>query len=449
MEEKVIDMNIPNGVVCILDQLNKNGFEAYIVGGCIRDSIRNKEPKDWDITTSALPEQVKEIFTHTYDTGIKHGTVTIILNNQAYEITTFRIEGIYRDHRKPSSVSFTYSLLEDLKRRDFTMNAIAFHPEKGFIDPFDGKGDILKRVIRCVGNPSERFNEDSLRMLRAIRFACQLDFKIDQCSLDAIYQHRELILNISMERIREELNKMLMSEYPLNLLLMKEGRLMEYILPELDRCFLASQNHPYHVYTVGMHILKAVENIEKNIILKWTMLLHDIGKPVCKTTDDKGIDHFYGHGEESVRIGYDILKRLKFDKKSADMIIQLVRWHDRPIEPTDRAVRKAVRIMGKEIFLNFLKVKEADIKSQNSSCLSQRLKQLETVKEIYAGVIFAGQCLSLDDLAVNGNDLVEIGVPKGKGIGVMLNELLEMVISEPQKNEKETLLNIAKHSISK
>ncbi|WHH60306.1 CCA tRNA nucleotidyltransferase [Petroclostridium sp. X23] len=440
----MVDINIPAEAAYILEKLNENSYAAYIVGGCVRDAIRNENPKDWDITTSATPQQVKEIFDKTYDTGIRHGTVTVMVGNSAYEVTTFRIEKSYQDYRRPSQVIFTSDLLEDLKRRDFTMNAIAYHPKEGLIDPFNGRGDILAKLIRCVGNANERFQEDALRMLRAVRFSCQLDFQIDTTSFDAIIENNELIVKVSMERIREEINKMLLSDFPSNIFVMKEAGLMEYILPELDICFATSQNHPYHIYNVGSHILKAIESIEKDPILKWVMLLHDIGKAITKTTDSKGIDHFYGHGERSVILAQKALKRLKFDKKSIDKILRLIKWHDRPVEPTPKAVRKAVRAIGEDIFIDFLKIKQADMMSQNPVFLTKRRSELEKVYKVYQTIKQSRQCLTLKDLAVNGDDLLALGIQKGRMLGVILEKLLDIVIANPEKNQKEILLDIVK-----
>jgi tRNA nucleotidyltransferase (CCA-adding enzyme) len=446
IQMNVFDLDIPEGVYYIMSKLKENGHKAYIVGGCVRDSLMRMTPKDWDITTSATPQEVKKIFTDTYDTGIKHGTVTVSVGRETFEVTTFRIEGVYDDHRKPSKVFFTKSILEDLKRRDFTMNAIAFHPEEGLIDPFNGASDIANKIIRCVGIADERFKEDALRMLRAFRFSCQLNFDIEKHTFEAIHKNRKLIKEVSNERVREELNKLLLSDHPMKLLLMQKAKILAYILPELECCLFTKQNHPYHVYDVGLHTLKAVQSIEKDIALKWTMLLHDVGKPLSKTVDSEGIDHFYGHGEKSMELADRILKRLRFDNKTINRITRLVKWHDRPIEATPKAVRRAVRIIGEDIFLDLLKVKEADVKAQNPEYLKERQIKLHNIKRIYEEIKQSGQCLSIKDLAVSGEDLLSIGIPEGKNIGSILKKLLDIVIEAPEMNTREKLLSYIKDS---
>ncbi|NLY43730.1 MAG: HD domain-containing protein [Clostridiaceae bacterium] len=441
---KYFKINIPEYVQLIINKLNENGYEAYVVGGCVRDSILQKIPMDWDITTSAEPCQVKHLFSQTYDTGIMHGTVTVLMDGKACEVTTFRVDGAYQKHRKPAQVSFTDNIIEDLKRRDFTMNAIAYHPDIGFVDPFNGNADIENKIIRCVGTAADRFEEDALRMLRAVRFACQLDFDIEPDTYNAICNKARLIAAVSKERIREELNKILLSDKPEKLIYLSETGLMPHIMEELEACFRTQQNHPYHAYSVGMHTIKAIESAEKDIVLRWAMLLHDIGKPLCRTTDDKGIDHFYGHGEKSVEIAYKILKRFKFDNKTISRIIRLIKWHDRPIEAHPRAVRKAVVTVGEDIFLDLLKVKEADIKAQNASFMNERMKRLAQIREIYFDIKESGQCLSIKDLAVNGRDLILLGIPEGERIGMVLHKLLDTVIENPKMNTKEILLDIAK-----
>ncbi|MCG8500863.1 MAG: CCA tRNA nucleotidyltransferase [Firmicutes bacterium] len=437
-------IKVPKDVMYILDTLNQNGYEAYVVGGCVRDCLLGKRPNDWDIATSAMPQQVKALFPRTYDTGIKHGTVTVIINAKSFEITTYRLDGKYQDHRRPSEIQFTQNIVKDLKRRDFTMNAIAYHPYKGLADPFDGRKDIKAKLIKCVGLAGERFREDALRMLRAVRFSSQLNFAIEQNTLQAICENGKLITKVSQERIREELNKVLLSEYPEKLLRMHETKILAYILPEFERCLHTPQNHPYHAYDVGNHSIAAVRNIEKELVLRWTMLLHDIGKPVCRTTDEQGIDHFYGHGQQSTILAKKVLTRLRFDKKTTENILGLIKWHDRPIHPTPRAVKKAVRVIGEGIFYDLLKVKEADIKAQNPALKEKRLEDIKVIRDIFDDIQRSGQCISIKDLAVNGKDLLAIGVRQGKEVGMVLEKLLDIVIESPEKNNRETLTALAK-----
>jgi len=440
----VFRIYLPEQVVYILDLLKRNGHEAFTVGGCVRDSVLGKIPGDWDITTSAVPEQIKQIFQKTYDTGIKHGTVTVVLDEQHFEITTYRIEGSYNDYRHPSQVLFTRNIIEDLKRRDFTMNAIAFNPDTGFVDPFDGISDIKNKIIRCVGNPEERFREDALRMLRAVRFAGQLDFEIEPDTLEAVKRCSSLIANISSERIRDELSKLLVSDHPEKIILMVKTRLADSILAEFARCMLTEQRHPYHVYNVGIHTIETLKNIRADFVLRWTMLLHDMGKPLTRTADENGIDHFYGHGRMSEIIANDVLKRLRFDNKSIRKITRLVKWHDRPIEPAKEAVKRAIRAVGEDIIEDLLEVQEADMRGQNPEFLRDRLEKHKQVKKIYNEIIEQQECCSIKDLAVNGNDLMEIGFKRGREIGTALEKLLDYVMEYPEMNTKEQLLEYAK-----
>lgn len=431
---------MPEGAQYILNKLNEYGREAFIVGGCVRDSVMGRIPGDWDITTSATPEEVKKVFERTYDTGIQHGTVSVLYQGESYEVATYRIEGEYSDWRRPSGVSFTQKITEDLKRRDFTMNAVAFNHEEGFIDPFGGMKDIRERTIRCVGNAGERFSEDALRMLRALRFSAQLDFEIEKETMKAISKYGQRIEKVSKERIRQEMNKLLLSDHPNKILQLSQCGLMQYILPEFGICLNTQQQNPYHIYSVGMHSVKAVENIGKDLVLRWTMLLHDIGKPMTRTTDEKGIDHFFGHNLKGEELAERILKRLKFDNKTIGKVLRLIRWHDRPVEATGKAVRRAVKTVGDDIFNELLMVKEADIKSQNLIFSEDRLTKIETIRRIYSEVKRKGECTSKNELAINGNDLLAIGVKEGRKVGILLDELLDRVIDQPELNEREKLL---------
>lgn len=434
---------IPNQVLMVLDTLEAGGFEVFIVGGCVRDGILGRIPTDWDITTNARPEQIKALFPHTIDTGIKHGTVTVLTGERSLEITTYRVDGEYTDHRRPESVKYTSSITKDLSRRDFTMNAIAYHPKKGFVDPFNGLEDIEGRIIRTVGDPASRFTEDALRMLRAIRFSAQLDFSIEGPTLMAIKNNSALIEKISCERIREELTKILISPIPQRFELLYETGLLKYIMPEFESCFKTEQNHPCHIYNVASHTLKSLSMIENSPVYRWTMLLHDIGKPYAKFTDEKGVDHFYGHNLISVKLGRKILTRLKFDTKSSEKILKLVELHDRVIEPTPRAVRRALSKLGGEIFIDLLKVMRADCQAQNPEYLKDRLVHLDQLLQIRIEILEEKHCTSIETLAVNGDDLKSIGFKEGKEIGKALNRLLDSVIENPQLNNKESLLELA------
>lgn len=428
--EKIIA--IPCEVIRIIETLHKNNYRAYIVGGCVRDSLLGKTPKDWDITTDASTEEIKKLFDKTVDTGLKHGTVTVVINKVNYEITTFRSGPSGNSHR----------IEDDLSLRDFTMNAIAYNNSEGFIDPFFGKRDIENMVIRAVEDPNQRYAEDPLRMLRAIRFCATLNFEIDANTLSAIKENCGLILKVSPERIREELTRILVSDNPMKLILLRETGLMRHILPEFDRCFDTAQNHPYHVHNVAIHTLHCVSNVEKDSLLRWTMLLHDIGKAVTKTTDENGIDHFYGHPHKSVYIAENILRRLKFDNKFIDRACLLIDHHDRKIEPDYRSVRRAVSKVGKDLFSDLLKVHMADISGQNPEFLKERIQKINRVAEIYHEIKDKNQCIDVKDLAINGNDLIELGIEPGKEMGVILKKLLDKVIDDPELNTKEKLIGL-------
>lgn len=319
-------IKMPPSVNMVIDSLHAKGFEAYAVGGCVRDTILAREPDDWDITTSASPQQVKEIFDRTVDTGLEHGTVTVLAGSGAHEVTTYRIDGEYEDGRHPKEVVFTSSLAEDLRRRDFTINAMAYNNEEGLVDLFDGIRDLQRKVIRCVGNPTERFSEDALRILRALRFSAQLGFKLDPATLDAIIALAPTLEKISAERIRVELNKLLISKRPEYMEAVYEAGITKIVLPEFDELMKTPQNNPHHCYNVGEHTIAALQHVPADPILRWTMLLHDIAKPACRTTDEAGIDHFKGHAPAGEKMAKAILRRLKFDNETIRQVAALIRW---------------------------------------------------------------------------------------------------------------------------
>lgn len=432
-------ITIPENVSKIINVLENYGFEAFVVGGCVRDSFLGKEPADWDITTSARPDQVKALFSRTIDTGLKHGTVTIMMGKTGYEVTTYRIDGVYEDNRHPESVTFTTSLKEDLMRRDFTINAMAYSDKRGLVDLFNGAEDLRKGIIRCVGNAEERFEEDALRMMRAVRFAGQLNFHIDDETLQAITKKRKLLYNVSVERIAMELLKMMISDHPEILRTAYEAKLTEIFLPEFDRMMETPQNNPHHMYNVGDHTLYALTYIAPNPILRLSILFHDIGKPATKTTDKQGIDHFYKHPKVSSDLAYDILKRLKFDNKTIDLVTTLILNHDTrfrdPAKTGRRHVRRTIQKVGPTLFPYLLDVMEADVKAQSPYMRKEKLSILDETRLVYQEIIDAGDCLSLKDLKINGNHLKALGIREGKMIGAILNTLLSMVLEHPELNE--------------
>jgi tRNA nucleotidyltransferase (CCA-adding enzyme) len=441
---KNIVIHMPQAVKEIIEKLESAGFEAFAVGGCVRDAVLGREPADWDITTSALPMEVKALFSRTIDTGLQHGTVTVMKDHVGYEVTTYRIDGEYEDARRPKEVSFTKNLVEDLKRRDFTINAMAYNDRVGIVDEFDGIGDLERKVIRCVGVPEDRFGEDALRMLRAVRFSAQLGFSIDEDTKAAIAKLAENLKKISAERIQVELVKLLVSDHPDYLRVAYETGITAVVLPEFDACMKQPQNHPFHIYNVGEHTLHALLNIESDKVLRLTMLFHDFGKPVvCKVGED-GVTHFYGHQAVSADMAKKILRRLKFDNDTTDKVVKLVTEHDRQILTEAKYVRRAVAKIGKELFPAFLKVRRADTLAQNPDKHMEQLENLEKIRVLYETLLESGHAVCVKELAVDGKDLILLGVPQGKQIGEILNRLLALVIEEPEKNEKELLLDYVK-----
>jgi tRNA nucleotidyltransferase (CCA-adding enzyme) len=429
-----MNIKLPENVNFIINQLASAGFPSHAVGGCIRDTLLNRTPDDWDITTAAMPAQVKSIFPHTVDTGIKHGTVTVLIARTGYEVTTYRIDGEYEDNRHPKQVQFTPDLSEDLKRRDFTINAMAYNDKTGLVDLFGGMDDLESHTIRCVGNANARFNEDALRILRAVRFSAQLGFTIEEDTKTAITDLAKNLKNISAERIQTELVKLLTSPHPDYLRDAYRLGITKVILPELDAAFETPQNNPHHMYNVGEHLMHTLTNIRNDKSLRIAALLHDIGKPCTKTTDDNGIDHFHGHVEKSEEMAVKILKRLKFDNDTITKVRKYVKYHDINIEPDQRAVRRAVNKIGKEYFLQVLELKRADTLAQSDYQRPEKLERLDRLEALYNEIIEQNQCVTLSDLQITG---------KGRLIGEILSALLNDVIENPENNTRSILLEKA------
>lgn len=402
-------MNIPKDVCDIIKNIEKNGFEAFVVGGCVRDSILSNSAKDWDITTDALPNDIKNIFPHTVDTGIKHGTITVVYNKQNFEITTYRIDGEYNDNRHPENVIFTTKLEEDLSRRDFTMNAIAYNQKKGYVDPFFGIDDIKYKTIKGVGNPDKRFKEDALRMMRAVRFANQLGFNIENETFKAIKNNVDLIKNISVERIREEFLKLIKSDYIEKISLLKETNLLNYIFPEI-----------YYIF----------ENLHKNVaILKF--LEKDLRFPFLfiNLTEEKAIQ---------------ILKKFKFDNKTINEIKIIVRNFNNNFLDDRVSTRKFMSYISPDIFKKIINLKFAINRIENNLI---ECKKLENIYDEIEDTIRKKHCYSLKDLAINGEDLKNLGIKNGKDIGIFLNIALNIVLENPEKNNKEILIKLLKEKI--
>ena len=442
-----VKINIPDKAKDVIGTIMAAGFEAYVVGGCVRDSVLGSTPEDWDITTSARPEQVKALFPHTVDTGLQHGTVTVMMGREGFEVTTYRIDGKYEDCRHPENVTFTPSLREDLQRRDLTINAMAYNEEQGLVDIFGGMEDISEGIVRCVGDPRERFREDALRILRAIRFSAQLGYVIEEGTRKAAAELAPLLSKISAERIQTELVKLLVSPHPEYLRLAYECKVTAVFLPEFDKAMETPQRHPHHCYSVGEHILASLGYVETDRVLRLAMLFHDIGKPEVMTADADGTTHFHGHGAVGAAMANKIMKRLRFDNDTAAMVCRLVQYHDygNALDPDKAAVRKAVNRIGEDAFSLLLQVKRADIMAQSDFQREEKLELLERWGRLYEEIVADGQCMSLKDLAVTGRDLIGAGWEPGRKLGVVLQKLLELVLERPDCNTRERLLEEAAH----
>ncbi|MCR4806350.1 MAG: CCA tRNA nucleotidyltransferase [Lachnospiraceae bacterium] len=443
-------ITLPDKVKLIIQKLTDEGYEAYAVGGCVRDSLLGKEPNDWDITTSASPLQVKSLFRRTIDTGIKHGTVTIMFGKEGYEVTTYRIDGEYEDGRHPKQVTFTKSLEEDLKRRDFTINAMAYNDKEGIVDLFDGLKDLDRGMIRAVGDPYERFNEDALRILRAVRFAAQLDYDIDKETLKAAADLCDNLKLISAERIRTELQKLLTSGHPDKVLTLYETGITKVILPEFDLMMETGQNTPHHAYNVGVHTVEAMKNSvaydadlspDDIKILRLTLLLHDSGKPAARTRDEDGTDHFKGHADISEEIAVSVMRRLKYDNDTLNKVKRLVKYHDHRKKLTEPRVRRMAVLISRDLMPLWFIVRRCDICAQSTMARAEKLKDIEDCKKIYDKIIDREDPLSVKELAVSGKDLLDLGLTSGPAVGKIINRMFEDVLDEPSHNDREWLLS--------
>ena len=442
-------MDMPKNVDTAINLLQSAGFEAYAVGGCVRDSLLGKTPNDWDITTSAKPEDMKSVFAdfHCIDTGIKHGTVTVVIDGEPLEITTFRLDGEYEDNRHPKSVTFTSDLGADLGRRDFTVNAMAYSKKTGTVDLFGGQNDLKNGIIRCVGAPDRRFNEDALRILRALRFASALDFEIEEKTAQSLLKNRALLGNISEERIAKELLKLVCGKGAKRILTDFAPVLFE-ILPELQPMYKNSHDNPHHCYDIYEHTLIAVESIDPEPTLRFAMLLHDCGKPAVKKFDENGVAHFYGHQRISAEISAQILARLKVSNKFRDEILFLVSNHDRweLYENTEKMPRYLSKF-GLDGVLKLLKVMRADVLAQSPE-YRYRLDQIADAEETAKNLAAQKPCLSLSELQINGRTLMDIGIPQGRKLGAVLAQLLDEVIDGVTKNTQEALTTRAREIYS-
>lgn len=442
-------ITIPDKVKTIINKLQDEGYEAYVVGGCVRDSVLGRIPNDWDITTNALPLDVKKLFRRTIDIGIEHGTVKVMLGDEGFEITTYRIDGIYEDSRHPSSVEFTSLLSEDLRRRDFTINAMAYNDKDGIVDLFGGLDDIEKKVIRAVGVPRDRFEEDALRILRAVRFSAQLDYSIEEETKTAIEQMAPTLSKISAERIREELEKLIMSDHPDRMRDAYKMGITKVILPEWDVMMECEQRSQHHYMSVGEHTLYALNdatkqdgdlNYKDKRNLRLTLLLHDIAKPIKKRIGEDGWEHFTGHPEEGSKIAKNVLQRLKYDNATISDVTTLIYYHDYRPELTLPNVRRLIINTGIDRMPVLLRVKWIDLAAHSNFQMEEKISQIRGLETMYGKIMEDGDCLSMKDLAISGKDLKEMGIESGPGMGEILGKLFDIVIENPQLNKRDELI---------
>lgn len=435
-------MNIDKDTEKILSELELHGFEAYIVGGCVRDRIMGRDIHDTDITTNALPQQILEAFSgyKVILTGIKHGTVTVLYNDTPYEITTYRIDGEYSDHRRPDKVEFTSDITADLARRDFTVNAVAMDLRGNIVDPFGGKNDIAQHIIRCVGSPQQRFDEDALRILRAVRFSSQLGFTIDEATAEAVHSIRAELKKISSERIRDELDKLICGRNCVEVLL-GYSDVITAVIPEFEPSIGLDQRSPYHRYNVWEHTVRAVSFAPADDLkLRRTLLFHDIGKPACMKLDETGRGHFKQHDRVGAEMTEKIMKRLHYDNKAIAFTTALIANHSKKLRnKTD--VKKMMSKIGDELFFILMEMKKCDNSAKNEFVLEENIF-FDQLKELGHEIIANNECRSLRGLAITGNDLVQLGL-KGAEIGEVQHELLELVMEEKLPNTREELLSCA------
>lgn len=433
-------MKLPPQVNTAFDLLEAAGYEAFLVGGAVRDYVRDNSPaKDWDITTNALPEQVEAVFAEyrLIETGLKHGTVTVVIDHEPLEITTYRIDGDYSDHRHPDSVSFTRNLKDDLERRDFTMNALAYNPKAGVVDLVGGKADIINGLVRCVGDPDRRFQEDGLRMLRALRFASVYGMDIEAATAAAIHRNKDLLKGIAAERILVELTKMLCGQGVADIMC-NFADVLAVPIPELAPMFGFAQHNPHHDKDVWNHTIAVVESISCEPVLRWAALLHDIGKPSCFSFAEDGIGHFFGHAEQSTTMTEIILSRLRFDNASKERIVRLVRYHDMPITAERKPVKRLLSKHGEETTRQLIELHRADTLGQSAIC-RHRLDIFEDACAMVDELLREESCFSLKDLSVNGHDMIAMGI-RGTEIGKALQMCLDAVLDEQVPNEHDALL---------
>ena len=438
-------LQIPFAANDIINRLNAAGFEAFLVGGCVRDALLKQSPQDWDVATSALPQEIAACFADkkVLETGLSHGTVTVLAGSMPIEVTTFRLDGEYSDHRHPNTVSFTHSLSEDLKRRDFTINAMAYHPQTGIIDPFDGQKDLNAQKIRCVGKADDRFNEDALRILRALRFSSVLGFSLETETKKSLHKNAPLLSTVSVERIYSELLKLLCGQKAGQVLL-SFSDVFGTLIPALKKTVGFAQNTPYHIYNVYDHIAHSVDAIQNIPHLRLTMLLHDVGKPLCYREDEKHIGHFFGHAKIGAKLSKEILRHLHADKKTIERVCLLIRLHSSDMENSAKWVKRFIGRYGAEVLHELIAVKIADNSAKHPHVL-KRVDEYKAIRQTLQMLEKEKACCTRSQLAINGNDLIKLGIPQGKGIGSLLAQLLELVVDGACENTHDALIAAARN----
>lgn len=433
---KNLRITLPSNVENLINKLSFHGYEAYAVGGCVRDALLGIEPNDWDITTSAKPYEIKEVFSdcQLLDVGEKHGTIGVILDGEVYEVTTYRVDGKYADNRHPEQVEFTDSIEDDLSRRDFTVNAMAYNHEKGIVDPFNGQADLKYKALRCVGSPDLRFNEDALRILRALRFASVFNFGIEAKTASSIVRNRLLLSNISVERISSEFNKLLCG-VNVKYILRRYKDVIAVFFPEIVSTFDFAQNTPHHNKTVWRHITASVAYIEPDMLLRLVMFLHDIGKPLALRTDSNGRDHFKGHNHFSAVLAKNALERLRYPSKVIDEACMLIEYHDVRFSDDKKKIKHVLNVIGEQNFERLLKIQLADILAQSQYKREMKLANHELAKKAFREIIDNNECYNLKSLSINGLDLIHLGITDGKKIGSILNSILDDVIDGRLDND--------------
>ena len=434
-------MRLPEGAGFVLERLRARGYQAYVVGGCVRDSLLGLEPKDFDVCTNALPEQMRAAFAdcRVIETGLRHGTLTVLYDHTPYEVTTFRVDGAYTDHRHPDGVTFVSDVTADLSRRDFTVNAMAWSPEAGLVDAFGGQADLRDKLIRCVGDPETRFGEDALRILRALRFASVYGFSIEEKTAAAIHALKATLREVAPERVRVELSKLLCGQSAADILRTYSDVIFT-LLPHLAPMERFDQRTPYHLYDVWEHTLRALAAAPANEVLRLTMLLHDTGKPDVFSLDKNGIGHAHGHPKRSEEIAREVLASLRVDNATLDRVTLLVANHDYPLTADRRILLRRLNRFGEEVLRQLIEVHRADGMGKGTVSPEQVEDWAATMRRSLDAVLAEKPCFTLKDLAVKGNDLLQAGIPNGRAVGQGLQTLLEAVIDGKLPNEREALL---------